>query len=211
MYGRVISNALLRCRCGQIFGQVQNAAPRTVNRVICYCADCQAFLHHLHRAELLNAHGGTDIIQVAPSALTFQRGREHIAGLRLTEKGLFRFYADCCKTPLGNTLSPRIPFIGLVAQLFASGEGGADELCGKPIGSVYGKYAVGTPPAGFTKFNPLLLARSLKLVLAWSLRGKSWPHPFFERQTGAPLYPIKVLSRAERDALRPLCGGPGAG
>ncbi len=211
MYGRVISNALLRCRCGQISGQVQNVAPRTVNRVLCYCADCQAFLHHLHRAELLDAHGGTDIIQVAPSALTFQRGREHIVGLRLTDKGLYRFYADCCKTPLGNTLSPRIPFIGLVAQLFVSDEGGADELCGKPVGAIYGKYAVGTPPAGSTKFNPLLLVRSLKLVLAWSLRKKGWPHPFFERQTGAPLYPIKVLSRAQRDALRPLCGGPGAG
>ena len=45
-----------------------NASSTTVNRVVCYCDDCQAFLHYLKRADLLDAHGGTDIVQVYSEA-----------------------------------------------------------------------------------------------------------------------------------------------
>ena len=58
----------LRCRCGEVVGLVENAAPQKVNRVVCYCDDCQAFAHQLGRADLLDAQGGTDIIQVAPAS-----------------------------------------------------------------------------------------------------------------------------------------------
>lgn len=44
-----------------------NAAPATVNRVICHCDDCQAFAHHLRRADLLDAHGGPDGIVGPPT------------------------------------------------------------------------------------------------------------------------------------------------
>ena len=36
--------------------------------MVCYCDDCQAFLHYLGRADLLDALGGTDIVQMAPAA-----------------------------------------------------------------------------------------------------------------------------------------------
>ncbi|XYH92921.1 hypothetical protein ACMHYB_34315 [Sorangium sp. So ce1128] len=42
--------------------------------------------------------------------------------------------------------------------------------------------------------------------LGWKLGGKAWPHPFFDRASGNPKHPVTVLSQAERDALRPLCG-----
>ena len=198
--------AELRCRCGEVRGQVKNASPRTVNRVVCYCDDCQAFLHHLGRADLLDAHGGTDIVQVAPASLAFHRGTEHIVGLRLSPKGLYRWYADCCKTPLGNTVSPAVPFVGIVTQAVGGAASGPDDPFGKPIGAILGKFAVGTPPAGSTKLNLRLLARAVRMVLGWRLTGKTWPHPFFDRATRAPKYPLTTLSRAEREALRPLCG-----
>ena len=91
----------LRCRCGEVVGRVENAAPQKVNRVVCYCDDCQAFAHHLDRADLLDSHGGTDIVQVAPASLAFHQGTERIVGLRFTPKGLYRWYASCCRTPLG--------------------------------------------------------------------------------------------------------------
>jgi hypothetical protein len=47
---------------------VSNASPTEVNHVVCYCADCQAFIHHLGRSDLLNAHGDTDIVQIAPAS-----------------------------------------------------------------------------------------------------------------------------------------------
>ncbi|MFX6869136.1 DUF6151 family protein, partial [Acinetobacter baumannii] len=80
-----------------------------------YCDDCQAFAHRLGRADLLNAQGGSDIVQVAPAALTFVKGQNRIAGMRLTPKGLFRWHTTCCNTPVGNTLGPAIPFVGLIA------------------------------------------------------------------------------------------------
>jgi hypothetical protein len=174
--------------------------------VICYCDDCQAFAHHLGRADLLDAHGGTDIVQVAPASLTFSEGQRRIAGLRLTPNGLYRWYANCCNTPLGNTLGPAIPFVGIVAQAFDQGTQLGDDVFGRPIGAIMGKYAVGDAPPGSTGIDLRLLIRAFLMVLGWRLRGRTWPHPYFERSTRAPVYPLTVLSVAQRDALRPLCG-----
>src|SRR5690606_9597699 len=98
----------LSCACGRVRGSVRGAAPRAVNHVFCYCDDCQAYLHHLDRADLMDAHGGSEIIQVGPSSVTFDRGADELKGVRLGPKGLFRWYASCCRTPLGNTLTPSI-------------------------------------------------------------------------------------------------------
>ena len=70
----------LRCRCGGVRGVVTGVSPHTVNRVVCYCDDCQAFAHQLGRADLLNAKGGTDIVQVAPSTFSFVEGQNRVAG-----------------------------------------------------------------------------------------------------------------------------------
>ena len=192
----------LHCRCGQVQGRVRDASPRAVNRAICYCDDCQAYAHHLGRSDLLDAHGGSDVVQVAPASLTFERGSERIVGLRLTPKGLYRWYASCCNTPLGNTLIPAIPFVGIVAQAFDS----PDEVFGKPSGAVQGKYAIGTPPKGSVKPDLKLIFRALRTMFGWRLRGKAWPHPYFDRRTGGPTKPITILSSPQREALRPLCG-----
>jgi hypothetical protein len=196
----------LRCRCGEVVGRVENAAPQKVNRVVCYCDDCQAFAHALGRGDLLNAQGGTDIVQVAPASLTFVKGQQHIAGLRLSPKGLFRFHTTCCNTPIGNTLSPAIPFVGMVAQSFDGGAQRVDSVFGAPLGAILGKYAIGPPPPGSTGINLSVLLRAITKVLGWRLRGRAWPHPFFQPKTREPIYPVKVLPREQREALRPLCG-----
>jgi hypothetical protein len=177
-----------------------------VNRVVCYCDDCQAFAHQLGRVDLLDARGGTDIIQVAPASLKFVQGQRRIVGLRLTSNGLFRWYASCCNTPVGNTLSPAIPFVGIIARAFDEGAQRPDDLFGKPIGAIMGKYAVGDAPPGSKGIRLPLLVRAVRMVLGWRLHGQTWPHPFFERDTRAPIYPLSVLSPQQREALRPFCG-----
>lgn len=199
-------DAELRCRCGEVHGWVVNTSPKTVNRVVCYCDDCQAFAHHLRRADLLDTHGGTDIVQVAPASLSFAGGEGRIAGLRLGPKGLYRWYASCCNTPLGNTMGPAIPFVGVVAQAFENDARRADDVFGKPIGAIQGKYAVGDPPEGSTRMNPRLLMRVIRTVLGWRLGGQVWPHPYFDSATRAPKYPVTTLTYAQREALRPFCG-----
>lgn len=198
----------LQCRCGEVHGRLRDASPATSNRVLCYCDDCQAYLHHLGRAELLDERGGSDIVQVAPSTVAFDRGGELIHGVRLTPKGLHRWYARCCKTPVGNTLTPAVPFVGIVTEVLQQAPGArpCDEVFGPPRGRILGKFAVGEPPPGSQGLNLRLLARTMRIVFGWKLRGKAWPHPFFDRAGGEARYPSTVLSPAEREALRPLCG-----
>ena len=196
----------LHCRCGEVRARVTDASPAAVNRIVCYCDDCQAFAHQLGRADLLNAQGGSDIVQLAPASLTFLHGQQRIVGLRLTPKGLPRWYASCCNTPVGNALTPAIPFVGVLAQGFDYSTLRADNAFGPPTGAIFGKCAIGTPPQGSTGLNLSLLLRVIGKVLGWRLRGKTWPHPFFEKGKSEPIYPIKVLSEEEREALRPLCG-----
>ena len=191
----------LQCRCGEVRGRLREASPKHVNRAVCYCADCQAFAHHLGRADLLDAHGGSDIVQVAPARLSFNQGDARIACLRLSPKGLLRHYASCCNTPLGNTVTPAFPFVGILASAFATPE--ADEAFGKPWGAFNTKSAVGERPA---EAGPLILLRAMKNIIGWRLRGQSWPHPFFDPATKKPSRPITVLSKDERQALRALCG-----
>jgi len=141
--------------------------------------------------------------------VSFTQGQQHVVGLRLKPNGLYRWYAKCCDTPVGNTMSPALPFVGILAQAFDTPR--LDDVVGAPTGEIFGKFAVGEPPAGSTRLNLPLLLRAIAKMLGWRFGGRSWPHPFFSRETGAPLYAVTVLSKEQRDALRPLCGPrPGA-
>ena len=203
--------AEFRCRCGAVRGHLARPSPRGVNRVVCYCDDCQAYAHRLGRADLLDRQGGSDIVQCAPARLAFAQGQDRIAGLRLSPKGTYRWYAACCNTPLGNTLGPSLPFVGLPVQVFAVEGQAPDRLFGKPIGAIKGEFAVGGAPPGSRGMRPSLLLRSFAKILGWRLAGRTWPHPFFDRASRKPIYPVTVLRREERAALRPLCGPhPGA-
>ncbi len=190
-------DAELRCRCGAVEGRIRNASPAAVNRLVCYCDDCQAFAQYLGRSDLVDVFGGTDIVQVAPASVSFTRGGDQIVGLRLSAKGLHRWYARCCKTPLGNTLGPAIPFVGIVAQAF-----GDAEVFGKPRGAIQGRFALGEPPDRSIGQELRLAARAFRMIIGWRLGRKAWPNPFFDQKTGLPNRPLTILSPAERDALR---------
>ncbi|MEL6182165.1 MAG: DUF6151 family protein, partial [Myxococcota bacterium] len=105
---------VVQCRCGQLRGGFQPSSRS--QRVVCYCRTCQAFAHFLGRPELLDAQGGSHIVQSEPHTLRFHQGSEHLACMRLSDKGLLRWYASCCQTPLGNTPAlPSFAFVGLLA------------------------------------------------------------------------------------------------
>lgn len=194
--------ALVACRCGTVRGSVAGATPRAVNRVLCYCADCQAFAHALGRADLLDARGGSDVIQVAPARMTIEAGHAQVAALRLTERGLHRFHATCCGTPLGNALGPSIPVIGIPRAAFEVNGQDPDALFGRPRGPVYGENATGEGPPIRKGVPPGVLLRILLKVVGWRLTGRGWPHPFFARVTGRSTFPVHVLPREKREALR---------
>jgi len=201
------SDIPLSCRCGLVRGLAIDVSSRRGNRLVCYCDDCQAYARYLGREDIVDPLGGTDVYQTTPSQVEITTGVEHVRCVRLSQKGLVRWYAGCCRTPMGNTLaSPRVPFVGVVHCFMdhASDGRARDEVLGVPRAGIQGRYAVGGVPPGAHRVAPLgIILRSLRsLVRAW-LAGEHRPSAFFDSITGLPITRPDVLSGGERDELRP--------
>ena len=105
----------LKCKCGSVQGKLSIKSAKSGNHVVCYCADCQAYARHLPTGnETLDEWGGTEIFQTAPWTVQIHTGQQHLRCLQLKPKGLHRWYTDCCDTPTFNTLSAKLPFVGLI-------------------------------------------------------------------------------------------------
>lgn len=188
----------IQCRCGTIRGHIHGAG--TCNRIVCYCADCQAFAKFLgHSNEVLDVHGGTEIVQVAQTRLVFSQGKEHLAAVRLSEKGLVRWYAGCCRTAIGNTLiDPRISFVGLIHSSLDRSQMDLD--FGKNVSIVNTESATGEPkpvPRGLLG----VVLRFLKIVLSARIAGRYRKSQLFN-ESGAPVAHPAVLSAEELKALK---------
>jgi hypothetical protein len=122
----------------------------------------------------------------------------------LSEKGMYRWHCAECKTPVANTLSYRVPFASLFRSFMASGAtvNACDEWLGPPIGHVRRKFARGTLPH---EPQPLLriITHCGGLLGKWWLTGAGSPSPFFDTATHTPTVEPRILSSAERAALRP--------
>jgi hypothetical protein len=114
----------LRCRCHQVQGELGTA--RTYVRATCYCKSCQAYAHWLGTPGLTDAAGGSDVVAMSPSQVRFTAGQEQIACMSLSDRGILRWYAACCRTPLGNT--PRTPDVHYVGIHTACLEGAGDAV-----------------------------------------------------------------------------------
>jgi hypothetical protein len=193
----------LQCRCGIVRAIARGVTPTIGNHCVCYCDDCQAFAKFLGRAaDVLDANGGTDIFQLSPARLEFTAGMDRVACMRLTPKGLARWYASCCNTPIGNTMAtPGIPFVGLIRAFVAEP---ASDALGPVRTRVFRQFATGDkeaiPPDERPQWRMLL--RVMALMLGWRLRGDHKRSPFFDAASGAPLKAPRVLTEAERAALR---------
>ncbi len=179
-----------------------DASPKTINRVVCYCADCQAFNRFLERDDLMNDHGGTDIVQIAPSRLRFTAGADKLRSMRLSEKGVLRWYTDCCKTPAGNMLnSPRCPFTGIPKRMFVLQGSALDAAVGVPLGGIHGKDAIGGCPPGVHEAAGLgLLIPCMRWLLGNVIRGRHKPSPYWTTD-GKPTAEPRILSKEERTPL----------
>lgn len=197
-----------RCRCGKLRGVVVDASPNTAHRAICYCDDCQSAAHALGAPEFLDERGGSDIYQVPPRMVRLTEGAEHLRCLRLSPKGLLRWYAGCCDTPIANCLAtPRSPFAGIHGGAFELGGRSRDEVLGPVRMRVMGAFATGGCPPGVAPKVRLSEAGPVtRMLLRSVLRGMHRPSPFFDASTGAPVTTPRVLTRDERDAARAKAG-----
>jgi hypothetical protein len=143
---------------------------------------------------------------MTPSQVTLTEGKEHLRCVRLSPKGLMRWFAGCCQTPVGNTLaSPKVPFVGLVHTFTDhAGDGRSrDAVLGPVRLHMMGRFARGgLPPHAHPSAPPGFLLRTARILgVAW-LRGQARPSPFFDA-SGAPVVTPQVLTMAERDRFRP--------
>lgn len=198
----------IECDCGTVKGIIDSKNLKGY-RAICLCDDCQAYAHFLHRADTLDVNGGTDIIPVMPSHYTLQSGAEKLQCMRLSPKGLFRWYASCCNSAMGNAMpTSKIPYIGVPARLFAKKYSAAqlEKEFGPVIERIQAQFAKGAlPPLAQKKVSWSFLLRVFKFMVFAKLTGKGKPSPFFT-QYGKPITEPYILSKQERTALRALCG-----
>lgn len=191
----------ISCSCGKLKGRLEQT--QNVNRGLCYCADCQAFARFLKRdTEILDESGGTDIVQTVPKNLSFTEGLEHLACMRLSPKGLLRWYAACCNTPIGNTPPNfKLSFVGVIHNCLAADPISLDQAFGPKRMQLNTESALGQPkPKSFGLLHAI--PRIAGMLIKARLDGSYKRTPFFT-DSGEPIVPARVLSLQEREALKP--------
>lgn len=197
----------IECDCGAVKGTVESKHLKGY-RATCLCDDCQAYAHYIQRADTLDANGGTDVIPVMPSHYALQSGIGNLKCVRLSPKGMFRWYASCCNSPMGNSMpTQKIPYLGVPERVFAK-KYSAEQIekeFGPVLERVQAQFAKGTlPPLSQKKVSLTFLLRVLKFIIFAKLTGAGKPSPFFNN--GEPIAKPYILNKREREALRPLCG-----
>ena len=184
----------LKCSCGAVQGTANDITPSSGNRVICYCDDCQAFAEYLSATDkILDENGGTDIFQTTPSQIKINKGIEKVRCIRLSPNGMFRWYTECCQTPIGNTISAGGPFVGIIHN-FMDDYNSRDENLGPVRGHIHVKFAKDSLPKRLREsgFPFRMIMRTISKMLVWKIRGLDKPSPFFDLD-GNPVSQPNIL------------------
>lgn len=177
-----MSEIEIQCDCGNFKGRVKNASPKSGNHIVCYCKDCQAFAQFLNKTDtVLDTNGGSELFQVPQASIEITNGHEHIKLMRLSEKGLNRWYADCCKSPIGNTMGSSSPFAGLLTYSMKV-DADLRQKTGPIRGYFFMKSAKGTVPDAIKKIGTpfSMLMKLLWQMIVWKVKGLNNPSPFFD-------------------------------
>jgi hypothetical protein len=182
------------CSCGALRGVLRDAAPANCCHLVCYCRDCRAFARHLGQLDHLEPGGGTPLVQVLPARIEITQGADRMACLRLSPKGLHRWYADCCDTPLANTVgTSRVPLAGMWRPLFAR-----TEDFGPVVTRGFTKMALAGGPKRDKGLARMLGGLARRGLAAW-LDGTARKGPFFDA-SGVPVATPVVIDPAARAA-----------
>lgn len=190
-------NHTIQCKCGMLKGYVSQPE-EVINRGICYCKDCRDYAHVLGKAaETLDSSGGTEVVAVSPKNVVFTQGMEKLSCLSLSEKGLLRWYASCCNTPIGNT--PRnfkVSFVGLVHNCLEQSEQTIVQSFGpvKMWVNTHGAKGKVNAKAGSTF---MAIMRVMKVLLLSRLSGSYKTTPFFVAESGSPIRVPRIVSSAD--------------
>lgn len=191
----------LRCRCGTVQGRVLQPQ-QAMGRGVCYCKDCQAYAHFLGRADdVLDVHGGTDVIATHPQHVVIDQGLDALACMSLSPRGLLRWYASCCRTPIGNTArNAKTAYVGLVHTCLE----GAGVPIERSFGPVTLRLNVASASVPVAERSHQLLGsawRFMRTIFGARISGSYKRSPFFDADSGMPVLAPHVLTKAEREQL----------
>lgn len=187
----------LSCDCGSVEGHLTEVSQTSGNRIVCYCKDCQAFAKFLEKdKEILDENGGSDIYQSPQAHIKITRGHEFIGRMRLSKKGLNRWYTTCCKNPIGNTMGAGSPFVGVLTHMMRNDLSAMRDL----DGYVFFDSAKGELPEHVRKtgFSWAKIMRVIGLILKWKIKGLNKPSVFFG-QDGAPIVDATIYDQSDAD------------
>lgn len=186
----------LQCRCGVLRGQVRET--RKALRGVCYCTDCRAYSHHLGLAhEIHDTLGGLEFVATQAHHISLEQGADQLACGSLSQKGLLRWTAKCCNTPIANTVRNwKFPYVGLMHTGIAHDRAAYEQAFPRVQMRVNTASALAPVPA--MRLQSLVaLAGFMPRVLAGAFAGSYRDTPFFLSPTGQPVAKVDVLSKAE--------------
>ncbi|MDK3016069.1 DUF6151 family protein [Pseudodonghicola flavimaris] len=180
-----------RCRCGTLHGHLSPKGLRRGTHVACFCADCRA--NELAHGQPDPAPEPVGLFQLSAQEIRFDGGFDQLALMQLSPKGLYRWYARCCDTPMFNTLSsPALSFAAIRTACLDD-----PARLGPLRGRAFVPQAAGKPK--MEGLVPVIRGFAVR-ALAGRLTGGWRRSPFFDA-AGAPIVSPRVLSRTERAAL----------
>lgn len=189
----------LSCGCGKVKGFIHTAKPQNGLHLICMCRDCQAYAHYLKVSDkVLDKYGGTEVYQIAPSELKLTAGQESVQCLQLSPKGIFRWYSQCCHTPIANTLgNAGVPFVGVPVPFIAVEKEKRDAVLGAICARIHAQDCRGQAPENSTVKAPSsFIFRVMARLFLAKVKGKAKPSPLF--QHGKPMVKPILISREAR-------------
>jgi len=183
----------IACDCGQFKAELMAFPKNSPGRLMCYCDDCQQYLHKLERTDLLDDYGGTEVIPVYPADIKFLQGAEKLQCNRLAKRGNNRWSTTCCNSPIANTPAG-IPWAGLFHQTYTRTDANFLEKLGTVRSRINGKYArEGVPFTISPKIGFTAMLTVMPFIIKGKLLKKHLNSPFFEADNRTPIHPPRVL------------------
>jgi len=127
------------------------------------------------------------------SQLKITQGKEQISCVRLSAKGMYRWYVKCCNTPIGNTLGSAGAFIGVIHN-FLDKQPKHDQDLGKSQGHIQSTFALQEIPIDKRGAAFNIIASSVFKFILYKLKGYHNSSAFFDDK-GKPVCEPKVLGQ----------------
>lgn len=178
------------CSCRTIQGELHGAPARGLH-LLCYCDSCRAGA--VHAGEALGPGAPIDLYLTQPENITITAGLDQLKPFAFSPNGIVRWQAACCGGQIFSTqANPKTGFMSLCTDKLS-----VPAAVGPVISSSY-------IPAGNGKTRHEGKWGLIKLVLGSiraRLNGRARKTPLFDAATGAPIAPVTLISKEEKQSL----------